>query len=81
MIGATEAQLRSIQAPTCVIPGNDNTHPKAVGETLARLLPDSTLNILFAEHQDVDVVPPESWAIKEKEMATMLLAFLNSRSR
>ena len=81
VIGATEAQLRSIQAPTCVIPGNDNTHPKAVGETLARLLPDSTLNILFAEHQDVDVVPPESWAIKEKEMATMLLAFLNSRSR
>jgi pimeloyl-ACP methyl ester carboxylesterase len=81
VIGATEAQLRSIQAPACVIPGNDNTHPKAVGETLARLLPDATLNILFAEHLDVDVVPPESWAVKEKEMAAMLLAFLNKRSR
>jgi len=80
VIGATEAQLRSIRAPACVIPGNDNTHPKAVGETLARLLPDATLNILFAEHQDVDVVPPESWVVKEKEMAAMLLAFLNRQS-
>jgi len=81
VIGATEAQLRSIKAPACVIPGNDNTHPKAVGETLARLLPDATLNILFAEHLDVDVVPPEAWAVKEKEMAAMLLTFLNNRSR
>lgn len=80
VIGATEAQLRSIKTPSCVIPGNDNTHPKAVGETLAHLLPDATLNILFAEHLDVDVVPPESWAVKEKEMAAMLLAFLNGRS-
>jgi pimeloyl-ACP methyl ester carboxylesterase len=81
VIGATEAQLRSNKAPACVIPGNDNTHPKAVGETLARLLPDATLNILFAEHLDVDVVPPEAWAVKEKEMAAMLLTFLNNRSR
>ncbi len=77
VIGATETQLRSIKAPACVIPGNDNTHPKAVGETLARLLPDATLNILFAEHLNVDVVPPEAWAVKEQEMAAMLLGFLN----
>lgn len=80
VIGATEAQLRSIQAPACVIPGNDNTHPKAVGETLARLLPDATLNILFAEHLDVDVVPPEAWAMREAEMADLLLAFLKRQS-
>jgi pimeloyl-ACP methyl ester carboxylesterase len=79
VIGATEDELRSIRAPACVIPGNDNTHPKAVGETLARLLPDATLNILFAEHQDVDVVPPESWSVKEADMAAMLLAFLSAR--
>jgi pimeloyl-ACP methyl ester carboxylesterase len=76
VIGATEAQLRSIKAPACVIPGNDNTHPKSVGETLARLLPDAELNILFADHLDVDVVPPEEWATREAEMAAMLLAFL-----
>jgi hypothetical protein len=81
VIGATEAQLRSIKVPTCIIPGNDNTHPKAVGEKLARLMPDTTLNILFAEHQDVDVVPPESWAKREEEMAAMLLAFLSRNGK
>ena len=80
VIGASADQLRSIKAPACVIPGNDNTHPKAVGETLARLLPDATLNILFAEHLDVDVVPPEDWAAKEAEMAGMLLEFLKKYS-
>jgi hypothetical protein len=76
VIGATAAQLQSIKAPACVIPGNDNTHPKAVGVRLASLLPDATLNILFDEHLDVDVVPAEDWAAKETEMAAMLLAFL-----
>jgi len=80
VIGATAEQLRSIRAPACVIPGNDNTHPKAVGETLAHLLPDAELSILFAEHQDVDVVPPEDWARKDAEMAAMLLAFLKRHS-
>lgn len=80
VIGASAEELRSIKAPACVIPGNDNTHPKSAGEALARLLPDATLNILFAEHQNVDVVPPEEWAAKETEMAAMLLAFLKRRT-
>lgn len=63
-----------------MIPGNDNSHPKAVGELLSRLLPDATLNILFAEHLDVNVVPPEAWAVREAEMAEMLLAFLKRQS-
>jgi len=80
VIGASAEELRSIKAPACVIPGNDNTHPKAAGEGLAKLLPDATLNILFAEHQDVDVIPPEDWAAKETEMAAMLLAFLKRQA-
>lgn len=80
VIGASAEQLRSIKAPACVIPGNDNTHPKSAGEELAKLLPDATLNILFAEHQDVDVVPPEDWSAKEADMAGMLLAFLKTQA-
>lgn len=76
VIGATAEQLRSIKMPACVIPGNDNTHPKSVGEKLAKLLPAAELNILFSDHQDVDVVSPEDWAAKEAEMANILLAFL-----
>lgn len=80
VIGATAAQLRGIAAPALVIPGNDNTHPKAVGEDLATLLPQASLGVLFPEHQDVDVVPPESWAVKEDEMAAMMLDFLRRQS-
>lgn len=79
VIGATADQLRSITVPACVIPGNDNTHPKAVGERLAQLLPDATLQILFPEHQDVDVVPPEDWAQREDELAAKLLGFLRQQ--
>jgi len=76
VIGATADQLHSISAPACVIPGNDNTHPKAVGETLARLLPHAELNLLFPEQQDVDVVPPEDWAVREEALAGILLRFM-----
>lgn len=80
VIGATETQLRSIKPPALVIPGNDNTHPKAAGENLAKLLPQATLGVLFPDHQDVDVVPPESWAVKEDEMAALMLGFLERQS-
>ena len=40
LIGTSEADLRSISVPTCIIPGNDLTHDSATGETAARLMPD-----------------------------------------
>ena len=76
VIGATADQLRSISAPACVIPGNDNTHPGIVGVALARLLPGAALNLLFPEQQDVDVVPPEDWSAREETLAGMLLRFM-----
>lgn len=80
VIGAGENELRSICAPACVIPGNDNTHPKAVGERLARLLPGAELSILFAEQLDMDVAPPEEWAAREVAMADMLLVFMKKHA-
>ncbi|MDP6605970.1 MAG: alpha/beta hydrolase [Dehalococcoidia bacterium] len=46
VIGATEEQLRLIDVPTCIIPGNDAVHPFAVGENLHRLLDGSELHDL-----------------------------------
>ncbi len=43
VIGATEAELRAIRVPTAIVPGNDEIHPKAVGENLHRLLSRSEL--------------------------------------
>ena len=76
VIGATEAALRSISVPACVVPGNDNTHNRQTGENAARLLPRSELHILLPDHEDVDVAG-ESWDAKEGELAAIFLDFLN----
>ena len=44
VIGATEEELKSIQVPMVIIPGNDEVHPRAVGENLHRILPHSELH-------------------------------------
>lgn len=76
VIGASRADLQSITVPACVIPGNDRTHLREVGENLHRLVAASELHLLFPGHQDVDMVPPEEWKTKEGEQAAVFLDFL-----
>ncbi|MFM9969778.1 MAG: alpha/beta fold hydrolase [Burkholderiales bacterium] len=78
VIGATEAQLKTIKHPTCIVPGNDNTHPLRVGEHLHRILGEcSELHVMYPEHQDVDLIPGEQWVPREGEMAAIFTDFLN----
>ncbi len=79
MIGASEADLESIALPTCVIPGNDKTHPREVGERVHRLIPGSELHLLFPEHVDIDMVPPEEWSKKETGLAAIFVDFMARR--
>ena len=81
MIGASETDLESIALPTCIIPGNDRTHPREVGERVHRLIPGSELHLLFPEQVDIDMVPPEVWGTKETELAAIFVDFLARRSR
>ncbi len=76
VIGVKEAQLRSIRVPTLIIPGNDRKHSQPVGENMHKLISDSELHVLFPEHVDVDLVPPETWDAKEAAMADLFMAFL-----
>jgi len=76
VIGANEAELRSIGVPACVIPGNDKTHLRTAGETLARLMPGAELRVLYPDHVDVDMWPPEEWAAKEPGQAAIFIDFL-----
>lgn len=76
VIGASRADLQSITVPACVIPGNDRTHLREVGENLHRFVAASELHLLFPGHQDVDMVPPEEWKTKEAEQAAIFLDFL-----
>jgi hypothetical protein len=79
IIGAGEQDLRSIRVPTCIIPGNDKTHGHAIGEAAHRMIPGSELFDLFPGDIDVDLVPPEDWAVKDGEMAALFADFLKRR--
>jgi hypothetical protein len=76
VLGVTEAQMRSIKIAACIIPGNDRTHRVEAGLTLAGLLPDSELHVLFPENLDVDVVSPEEWARTDDRTSAIFVKFL-----
>jgi pimeloyl-ACP methyl ester carboxylesterase len=77
VLGMTEEALRSIKAPTIVIPGNDNTHASVNGIEAARLIPGSVLHRLPIEDLDVALLPFTEWAPYEAELATVLTDFMN----
>ena len=77
IIGASEADLKGITVPACVIPGNDRTHDIKTGRNLARLLPNSELHELFDKDEDLDLVPPEEWQTKDDEIAAIFTRFLD----
>jgi pimeloyl-ACP methyl ester carboxylesterase len=76
VIGATEAELKTIKVPACIIPGNDNTHGRQTGENLGRLLEKSEVHILFPKHYDEPLSPREEWDEKADEMAALFANFI-----
>jgi pimeloyl-ACP methyl ester carboxylesterase len=80
VIGASAEELRSIAIPACIVPGNDNTHPLTAGEAVHALMPGSELHLLFPDHVDIDMVPPEDWAAKEADMAAVFIDFMRRHS-
>jgi pimeloyl-ACP methyl ester carboxylesterase len=76
VIGATEAELKSIKVPACIVPGNDNTHSRQTGENLGRILSHAEVHILFSKHYDMDLSPREEWDEKAAEMAALFADFI-----
>jgi pimeloyl-ACP methyl ester carboxylesterase len=76
VIGATEQELKSIQVPACIVPGNDNTHGRQTGENLGHLLQKSEVHILFPKHYDEPLSPREEWDEKAGEMAALFGDFI-----
>jgi len=75
VIGASADDLRSITLQACVIPGNDWTHPRRVGEAASQLLPKGELHILMPQDMEVDLYI-EAWDEKREEMAAIFVDFL-----
>ncbi len=80
VIGATVAQLQSVKVPTLIVPGNDKTHARDVGEKAHAIMKGSELYILFPEQQDIDIVPPQQWEFKDDELAGVFAAFIKRHS-
>jgi pimeloyl-ACP methyl ester carboxylesterase len=76
VIGATEAEIRAIRAPTCIVPGNDLSHLRSAAENLGRLLPDAEVHPLITRHYDLDVAPREEWDAREADLAAIFIDFM-----
>jgi hypothetical protein len=79
LIGTSEADLRSIKVPTCIIPGNDLTHDSKTGEAAARLIPNSESHRLNIEDQNVDIVPAEEWYKMADDIVAIFDDFLKRK--
>ena len=74
--GVTEQELRSINVPTIVIPGNDKVHSSASGLAAHRLIPGSRLHRLPIADQDVPLIPFPEWAPYEDEISQVFARFI-----
>jgi pimeloyl-ACP methyl ester carboxylesterase len=76
LIGASEQALRAIKVPTCIIPGDDLSHPSETGARAARLIPHCDVHKVMAADKNVDVTPIEDWHAKEAEIVAVFVDFL-----
>jgi pimeloyl-ACP methyl ester carboxylesterase len=76
VMGVTAAELKSIEVPTLVIPGNDKTHSSASGRTAARMIPGAELHELPIADQDIALIPFGEWAPYEEEIARTFADFM-----
>lgn len=76
VLGATEADLKSLKAPACIVPGNDLSHLRSAAENLGRLMPDAEVHPLITKHYDLDVAPREEWDAREADLAAIFLDFM-----
>ena len=76
VIGASEAELRSIRVPTCIVPGNDRIHARRGGENVGRLIPGAEVHDIMSPGPDVDEIPFAEWDQREAQLAGVFVDFL-----
>ena len=80
VIGATEVELKAISVPMVIIPGDDDTHPRVVGENLHRILPHSELHPPLWSRDEAERLrqqdPAQFQETGHEQRASIFLAFL-----
>ena len=81
VVGATEAQLRALAAPACVIAGNDTTHTPVTAQRVAELIAGSELHDdVVSKRADCDLLSAwdqEEWRLAEPRLAAIFTRFLH----
>ena len=75
MLGASEAQLKAIDFPVCVLPGNDMTHSIAAGLGVHKLIPNAELHLLRKDQLTADLIPIGEW-VPDAKLAPVVVDFL-----
>jgi pimeloyl-ACP methyl ester carboxylesterase len=57
VIGATESELAAVQAPTCIVAGDDAVHPTKAAQDLHRILPHSEYHAPPIPRAEFDAFP------------------------
>ncbi len=80
IVGATEADLRAIKAPACLIAGNDVIHTPVTARKAAGLIPNSELHDDVVEKRSDNNLLKEwdrnEWRMAEPRIAAIFAAFL-----
>ena len=76
VIGASEADLRSIRVPACVVPGNDRIHARRGGENVGRLIPGAEVHDIMPPGPDLEEIPFAEWDRREPQLAAVFVDFL-----
>ena len=72
VIGATEAELAMIQAPVCIVAGDDAVHPTSAAQNLHRILPNSEYHEPPIPKGEFDAFP--SFEVRDTVRAERTLA-------
>ena len=85
IVGATEAQLRGIVAPVCLIAGNDVVHTPVTARKAAGLIPNSEFHDDVVEKRADDNLlkdwDPKEWRNAEPRLVEIFAAFLKRATR
>lgn len=76
VMGLSEEQLRAINVPTMIIPGNDLTHSSSSAHAAHQLIKGSELHQLPLSDQNVPLIPFAEWAHVESEIAETFTEFM-----
>jgi len=80
VMGVTKDELGSIDLPTIIIPGNDQTHSSESGLIAHRTIPGSKLHQLPITDQAVPIIHFQDWSIYENQIAKVYADFMKSVS-